>query len=81
MPSMNGVVVDLARGGGNMIAVRLSDAAPAAVIDLPPRARRVIAEEASFRRLSTSGLVARLLEQIVDHDLFAVVLDAHEDRG
>lgn len=57
-----------------MITVRLSEDT-AVPVDLPPRARRAIREEASFRGLSPERLVERLLVAIADGDRFGEILD------
>ena len=59
------------------IAVRTPDET-LDVVNLRPRARRALAEEAAFRRISVAGLCEQLLEAIADDDRFAELLDRRQ---
>jgi len=64
----------------NRLALRLQDDDVLAVVDLKPRARRALAEEAAFRRRSVGALVEDLLEAIADGDRFAELLNRERRR-
>ena len=60
-----------------MNAVRL-DEDRTAPIDLRPRTRRAIREEAALRRMSPEGFVSRVLDAIEAGDLWSVVLSTEK---
>lgn len=61
------------------LALRLKDDV-LAVIDVSPRARRDLAEEAAFRRMSPGALAERIIEAVAAGDRFADILDTDRRR-